>query len=184
MTIEPFWDFSVRTYRVDNVAQACLSLQDDCGVDVNMLLFCCWFGRRAGRFDDTLFGAACGFSENWRENVVVKLREARRWMKHTGCQTLPMTADPCGKLREQIKQVELAAEKLQEEALESLLANRPPGNSLGKDIVADTASNLSRYFDHIGQALSDEVRRKLTIIICAAFPGASRETVAATLSAG
>jgi len=182
MTTERFWDFSVRTYRIENVAQACLSLQDDRGVDVNMLLFCCWCGLRVGRFDDALFDAASHFSDTWRENVVAKLREARRWMKHTGCHTPPMQADPCGQLREQIKQAEFGAEEIQENVLASLVSKQRSETPVVADVIADAVSNLARYFDHIDQVLSAEEQRKLTIIICAAFPDASREAVTAAFS--
>lgn len=180
-TTESFWDFSVRTYRSDGVPEACLSLQDDYAVDVNMLLYCCWCGERVGPFDDALFDAAVEFSESWFENVVVKLRDARRWMKHDGCHTAPIEQKSCLQLREKIKQVEFAAEKIQEEALEALLSSRPSTETVVDDVVAGAASNLARYFDHIGQTVSDDVRTKLAVIVCAAFPDAESEVVATAL---
>ncbi len=45
---ESLWDFSVRTYRGEWVSAACLALQDERGVDVNMLLYCCWHGATRG----------------------------------------------------------------------------------------------------------------------------------------
>ncbi len=38
----PFWRFSLATYRKPGVATACLALQDECGVDVNLMLFLLW----------------------------------------------------------------------------------------------------------------------------------------------
>ncbi len=35
----PFWQFSLRFYRLPNVADACIALQEDAGVDVNLLLY-------------------------------------------------------------------------------------------------------------------------------------------------
>lgn len=171
----------MRTYRSDGVPEACLSLQDDHTVDVNMLLYCCWCGERVGPFDDALFDAAVAFSESWFENVVVKLRDARRWMKQDGCHTAPIEEEPCLRLREKIKQVEFAAEKLQEEALESLLSNRPSTEAVVADVVAGAVSNLARYFGHIGQPVSDDVQTKLAAIVCAAFPDADGEVVARAL---
>ena len=43
-----FWDFSLEVYAKEGVADACLRLQDDLGIDVNMLLFCCWAGHSGG----------------------------------------------------------------------------------------------------------------------------------------
>ena len=38
----PFWRFSVKFYAVPGVAPACIELQDQAGVDVNMLFFLLW----------------------------------------------------------------------------------------------------------------------------------------------
>ena len=38
----PFWQFSVKFYAVPGVAQACIDLQDQAGVDVNILFFLLW----------------------------------------------------------------------------------------------------------------------------------------------
>ena len=55
---ERFWDFSVRTYGVPGVSQACLALQDERGVDVNMLLYCIWIGATRGEFSEQLYRTA------------------------------------------------------------------------------------------------------------------------------
>src|SRR6202167_584330 len=38
----PFWRFSLNFYRQAGVSDACIALQDGCGVDVNLLLFLFW----------------------------------------------------------------------------------------------------------------------------------------------
>ncbi len=38
----PFWTFSLGYYRGAGVSEACLELQDNCGVDVNVVLFLLW----------------------------------------------------------------------------------------------------------------------------------------------
>ena len=38
----PFWKFSLGYYRGAGVSEACLELQDRCGVDVNVVLFLLW----------------------------------------------------------------------------------------------------------------------------------------------
>ena len=37
-----FWRFSLRFYRQSEVADACIALQEQAGVDVNLLLFLLW----------------------------------------------------------------------------------------------------------------------------------------------
>ena len=168
--IEGFWDFSVRTYRTDGVPDACLSLQNDYGADVNMLLYCCWVGAYTGQFDAELFARASTFSTQWADHLVVPLRSARTWMKHTGCDTEPVPTDTCMQLRDEIKSVEFAAEKMQQQVLESLVSIDRSRNDAPDQILDDVISNLSLYAGFAGIEVCDDVRQKFSVIIDAAFP--------------
>ena len=170
LEIEGFWDFSVRTYRMDGVPDACLSLQNDYGADVNMLLYCCWIGAYIGQFDGELFARASAFSTQWADHVVVPLRSARTWMKHTGCDTDPVPTDACMQLREEIKSVEFAAEKMQQQVLESLVSIDQSRNDAPDHILKDIVANLILYSEHTGFEVCEDVRRKFSDIIRAAFP--------------
>ena len=169
--IESFWDFSVRTYRTDGVPDACLSLQNDYGADVNMLLYCCWIAVHSGEFDAALFASAGEFSDNWAEHVVVPLRSARTWMKHTGCTAGEVPTDECMTLRDEIKSVEFAAEKLQQEVLESLAAIGELRNADYDQVLEDVQANLSLYASSAGIVVDADVKQKFSIFIDAAYPG-------------
>ena len=147
--MEAFWDFSVRTYRAPGVPDACLALQNDYGVDVNMLLYCCWVGAAIGPFDGDVFNRAATYSAQWVENVVIPLREARTWMKHTGCDSDPVPTAPCMELREDIKTVEFATEKMQQGVLESMVAVDDSYSAAPDQLIADVATNLMLYLDRI-----------------------------------
>jgi len=181
-TVESFWDFSVRTYRTHGVADACLSLQNDYGADVNMLLYCCWIGAVAGRFDDELFARASDFATQWAEHVVIPLRSARTWMKHTGCHTEPLPTAVCMELRENVKSVEFAAEKLQQEALASFVPTARARNESAQQSLEEVAANLQRYAGFAGIDVVDDVRQKLSIIVDAAFPPWRSEDIANALA--
>lgn len=170
-TSEGFWDFSVRTYRTDGVPEACLSLQNDYGADVNMLLYCSWVGGFYGSFDDALFSNASGFADNWADEVVRPLRSARTWMKQSGCRQEPMSTEECMSLREEIKSVEFEAERLQQEVLESITAGRELRTDVTEAALDDVLANLHRYAEHSGIDISDDVRQKFSVIVRAAFPG-------------
>ena len=43
----PFWRFSLQFYRLPKVADACIALQEEAGVDVNLLLFLLWQAQPA-----------------------------------------------------------------------------------------------------------------------------------------
>ena len=46
----PFWQFSLRFYRQPQVADTCIALQEERGVDVNLLLFLLWQATRKRAF--------------------------------------------------------------------------------------------------------------------------------------
>ena len=174
---EGFWDFSVRTYRTDGVPDVCLSLQNDYGADVNMLLYCCWVGACKGQLDHELFTKASEFSTLWADHVVVPLRSARTWMKQTGCDTGPVPTAACMQLREEIKSVEFAAEKMQQRVLESLVSIDQSRIDTPDQILKDVVANLMLYSEHMGIELCDDVRRKFSDIIQAAFPDWRKQTI-------
>ena len=179
--IEGFWDFSVRTYRMDGVPDACLSLQNDYGADVNMLLYCCWIGAYTGQFDAELFAKASAFSTLWAEHVVVPLRFARTWMKHTGCDTEPVPTDTCMQLRDEIKSVEFAAEKMQQQVLESLVSIDQSRTDTPEQILEGVIANLNLYVASVGIEVCDDVRQKFSLIIDAAFPAWNMEEIESAL---
>ena len=50
-TAETLWDFAQRVYRREGVASLCLRLQDDHGLDVDIVLACLWLASRRQRVD-------------------------------------------------------------------------------------------------------------------------------------
>ena len=103
----PFWDFSLEIYRKPGVPQACLALQDGCGVDVNLLLFCCW----AGPLDEAGVCQAVAAVAQWQIEVVRPLRAVRRLLK-TDIERV--SQDRREALRQEIKASELAAEHIEQ----------------------------------------------------------------------
>lgn len=176
--MERFWDFSVRTYRTPGVPDACLSLQNEHGIDVNMLLFCCWVGAVIGEFDGELFDRAREYSVSWAENVVIPLRDARTWMKHRGCDLEPVPTDACMALREEIKTVEFAAEKMQQEVLESLAVVDQAREDKPGQVIADASANLDLYLECRDVQRDANVNEKLSIIVRAAFPDVDERSIA------
>ena len=70
-----FWEFSLRVYGGRGVAEACLALQDECGADVNMVLYCCWVGASGGgAVESRLLRRAAEMVAPWQGEVVGALR--------------------------------------------------------------------------------------------------------------
>jgi len=142
----PFWRFSLHFYRQQGVSDACIALQDGCGVDVNLLLFLLWLasdGRRlttqdVARLDDSV--------RDWRNLTIVPIRDTRRKLK--GAHTL---VEP-GKqeaFRSKVKAIELDAERLQQEALYDFTRSGPLGVSAPAKAAA--LANIGAYENLIGK---------------------------------
>jgi uncharacterized protein (TIGR02444 family) len=181
-SMEGFWEFSLRTYAADGVADACLTLQNGHGADVNMLLYCCWAAGRIGRFDDTLFVRATGFSTSWAEHLVRPLRSSRTWLKAAGCADESVPTERCMALREKIKAVELSCEKMQQQALESMIATGQPRGGSSDQLLEDIVANLLRYWGYAGIDASDDVSRRLAVLIHAAYPELDEDRIALALA--
>ena len=113
----PFWRFSLQFYRLPAVADACIALQEEAGVDVNLLLFLLWHASRRRQFSASDVAAVEGKIAGWRDATVVPLRAVRRILKSPPGLVAPQTA---GAFRNRIKAVELEAERLQQEAMYEL----------------------------------------------------------------
>src|SRR5690349_5440821 len=122
----PFWRFSIKFYGVPGVAPACIELQDQAGVDVNVLFFLLWNAteRRALNAGDV--AKVEDAIKPWREMTVVPLRGIRRALKSPPSVMTPEAAEG---FRTRIKSAELEAERLQQEALYGLAASETLGHS-------------------------------------------------------
>ncbi len=165
-----FWDYSVEIYAKPGIADNLLSLQNDHGADVNMLLFCCWTGITRGVFTDQSFNKANDFSHSWCEHAVSPLRQVRAWMKHSGCESDSVDSDWCMSLREKVKSVELQAEKLQQYALESIIAAQPDVTLSLNEQQNAMVINLKRYLDSADIRINDRIIHQLTEVIRMSFP--------------
>jgi len=161
-----FWNFSVQLYARERVADACLSLQNSYGIDVNLLLFCYWHGLHHGECADITLQQALTQSRLWKQQVVQPLRNVRQWMKGQGQQLAKTDQVQFETLRERIKFDELAAERFQQEMLEQIaLANITRQNSVNGDTACQ--ANIAKFFTAIGLEMNDFIAIKLRTITSA-----------------
>ena len=113
----PFWRFSLRFYRQPKVADACIALQEEAGVDVNLLLFLLWHATQSRALSPAEVADLERRIGAWRDATVIPLRAVRRALKSPPGLVEPATAEA---FRTRIKQVELEAERLQQEAMYEL----------------------------------------------------------------
>ena len=113
------WDWSVRAYARPGVQDICLSLQDDDGQSVCLLLWAAW----RGPVDAETLEAAVDTARSWHRTAIDPVRGVR----HTLKKPVPDMDDARRlSLREDIKRVELSAERGLLEELDSI-AGPPTG---------------------------------------------------------
>jgi uncharacterized protein (TIGR02444 family) len=141
----PFWRFSLRLYRAPGVGDACIALQEEAGVDVNLLLFLLWQATQHRALTAADIKALDETTSGWRDTAVIPLRNLRRALKSAPGLVAANTAEA---FRTRIKAVELEAERLQQEAMYALAATMPLGHALGRDAtspVEAARSNVVAY---------------------------------------
>lgn len=111
------WDWAVAAYAAPGVSEACLALQDRDGQNVCLLLYAAWCGRSGRALTEDDVEAAVDTARVWSETAIDPLRRVRRVLK---VRRPDMDDAAREAVRDQVKAVELAAERRLLEALEAL----------------------------------------------------------------
>ncbi len=144
----PFWDFSIAVYGANAVQDECLNLQDQFGLDVNLLLLCAFLGAVHGvtLTSDDIASARQEVGQ-WHDEIVRPLRAARRSLKTIELQDTAATKAAM-QLRTQVKAAELEAERIEQTILEHWANARyaawPRGNSRAA-VPANLQALLAAY---------------------------------------
>ena len=169
-----FWSWSNSVYR--QVGDSCLTLQDTWELDVNILLFCCWCGTHGRVLDEDDVRRIEGAVAPWRSHVILRLRDARRWMKDRS------GTGPVKPLRRRILEVELEAEREEQRLMVEAAHMQRPGPGAGPGLPV-AAGNLRNYLKVRGVA-SEEVLSQLRSLLAATCPGCSDREISRVLAAG
>jgi uncharacterized protein (TIGR02444 family) len=145
-----FWSFSLQIYAKPGVGPACIALQDGLGLDVNLLLYCCWHGRENRALSEKDIHRAIAASEGWQREVVQPLRAVRRRLK---AGVAPVSAAECEALRRKVNDLELEGERIAQATLEAL-----PAPATGRRPAIE--ANLALYLKVMGRdpARASELR--------------------------
>lgn len=166
---EEFWSFSLAVY--DRAKETALVLQDRHGLDVNLLLFCCWTASEGHSLSERDAREIVDAIRPWRENVVEPLRAARRWLKNvdrpTGTQTL----------RRRVLDLELEGERLQQSlitltAMDMAHARADAGAELA-------AANLDSYRRAVEIPATEDAINLLASFVARVFPKADVKVIVA-----
>lgn len=162
----PFWRFSLRTYRLPGVEAAFLALQDEAGTDTNLLLWCCWQAGERRALDRRTLRRAMAAVARWQSDVILPLRRARRSIRRAP-QGLP--GGWAGELRQRIGAVELDMEYAEQRALFEIAQSLPRRTRAIAPRDAAQAS-IARYLGLLGAAPAPTAWRHVDVVIQACWP--------------
>lgn len=111
------WEWALQAYARPGVPEACLKLQDEHGQNISFLL---WAAHAQAKDPDLLARAAAA-TRVWDRTALVPLRAVRRALKPP---LPPVDDDARLALREEVKGLELAAERLLLETLDGISQGR------------------------------------------------------------
>lgn len=165
----PFWRFSLHFYRQAGIADACIALQDGCGVDVNLLLFVMWLAAARQRLAQTDVQKLDDAVRGWRDMTIIPVRDVRRALK--GQSTL-IAAGAQEAFRTRIKAIELEAERLQQEALYAMTRHGPLGTPAAPSEAV--RANVAAY----ARVLDKDLPKDAVETLIAAFEGIDHDAFA------
>ncbi|MBT6273611.1 MAG: TIGR02444 family protein [Chromatiales bacterium] len=135
MSAEQFWAYSLSVYESGEVRTTLLALQDSHGLDVNLLLFCCWQAHQGVVIDAKTLNTLSTALTPWRTRVTQPLRAARRALKSNTFVGLERETQA---LRQQVLDVELCSEQVGQRVLVAAweATRRPMSTPLPQPLLA------------------------------------------------
>lgn len=115
----PFWQFSIEFYAAPGVQEACLSLQNEQGLDVNLVLLSAWLARVGRPIEPALVEPLQTASARHQLSIMQPLRQARRSLDPSAAE--PWLAPHIAEQRRTLLTVELHLERVEQLQLERLV---------------------------------------------------------------
>ena len=168
----PFWEFSLRVYGNDGVPTACLALQERRAIDVNLLLFCTWFGESGrGILSEADLEAALAATTEWNRDIVCSLRAVRNQLKG-GMPTIPKERSET--LRKMILEIEVKCEHVEQMSLAAAVVRLADSTTAAKQRSEDAVINVMAYFQRHGFTVDAEDATQVAIVLDSGFPELGR----------
>ncbi len=166
-----FWDFSTRLYAQAEVEEVCLRLQGRHGINVNVILYCCWVASSGrGEFRDGELEAALAASASWHDNASHPLRTLRAYLRGDLGAAQRRLADELSRV---IAECEVYAEHIEQIILEDSLERLGTGTFDPAEQVRAATENLSAYFGLVDVNPDAEDRAAAATLLKHSFPDAA-----------
>ncbi len=119
MQENPFWTFSIALYAREDVADTCLRLQDEYGLNINLVLYSGFLAGRGKALDASTLIFIRAALAPWQTTVVNRLRDVRCAQKRylSKLPANPELRTAGSRWYELLKDVELQAERLEQDWL-------------------------------------------------------------------
>lgn len=138
----PLWRFALAFYARPGVAESCLALQAELGLDVNLLLLALYAHRERGvALGPTALTAADAAVAPWHREIVRTLRAVRTRLK---AGPAPAPSPLTEELRAGVKAAELKAEQIELAALGAWLDAQDPTSHL-EGTIETVLADLTRH---------------------------------------
>jgi len=146
MNDSPIWMFSLRLYESGGFSAAAITLQDECGADVDVLLYLCFLADRGRAVDQAQAAFIDAGVRAWRDEVVKPVRALRRRLK-AGVQPVPLATSEA--IRDAAMKLELECERAE---LDALALTYPPAQFAMVDGPREALAraNVMAYAAHLG----------------------------------
>ncbi|MEM7170639.1 MAG: TIGR02444 family protein [Pseudomonadota bacterium] len=165
-----FWSYSLSLYAVPGVEGACLELQDEAGLNVNLMLFCCWLASEGHALPADRAQDALEVVRPCQDDFVTPLRSARRWLKTAD----GLPDETRAELGRKVLSLELEGERLLQLALVRGVGRTLAASPIGQATASLAMENLGAYLAVAGCDLeigsSAAADSRLQTLVRAAFP--------------
>ena len=165
---EEFWEYSKKIYAQSYTSF--LWLQDRRSLDVNLLLFCYWLGKKGRRLSIEEVNRCCENVKSLRQQFILPLRSSRHFLKNID---LPTDYE---KLKRAILDVELEGERIEQRIL---VASLPDISVEGKvaegEYILIMHYNILKYLEHEKISFDKAIKSTFNKIAFSLFPNLSQK---------
>jgi len=161
-----FWNYSSQIWKLPDVENICLELQNNYDINVNLILYCCWVGDKNLNLNDDDLQILLDTIQPW-QTMIKPLRDSRKMMQQ---QLIAMPANMLDQTIENISEMELNAEHMSQLALEKALKPEKISPCENLNNIECSLSNIKTYIGSLNNIESiDEIMPQISQLLTAIF---------------